>query len=110
MSIGENIKKSRKNQGLTQKSLAEKANISRSYLADVENNRYNPSLDVLNQIAKALGISAQQFFKDDIDKKDDIDELEEDLQILFNKIKKISPSSRTKLLKMIEIFEDEDYK
>ncbi|NFQ83940.1 helix-turn-helix transcriptional regulator [Clostridium sporogenes] len=109
MSIGENIKKTRKKQGLTQKSLAEKANISRSYLADVENNRYNPSIDVLNKIAKSLGITAQQLLKDNIDEKDDIDKMEEDLQILFNKIQKISPKDRKKLLQLIEIFEEDEH-
>lgn len=109
MSIGENIKKTRKKLGLTQKSLAEKANISRSYLADVENNRYNPSIDVLNKIANALELTAQQLLKDDIDEKDDIDKLEEDLQILFNKIQKISPKDRKKLLQLIEIFEENEH-
>lgn len=109
MSIGENIKKTRKKQELTQKSLAKRANISRSYLADVENNRYNPSIDVLNKIAKALGITAQQLLKDDIDEKDDIDKMEEDLQILFNKIQKISPKDRKKLLQLIEIFEEDEH-
>ncbi|WP_251861935.1 helix-turn-helix transcriptional regulator [Clostridium sp. Marseille-Q2269] len=107
MSIGENIKKVRKRLGLTQKKLSEKANISRSYLADVENDRYNPSIDVLNKIAIALGMTGQQLLKDDIDEKDDIDKMEEDLQILFNRIQKISPSDRKKLLKMIEIFEED---
>lgn len=56
MSIGKNIKNYRKEKIMTQKELAEKANISRSYLADVENGRYNPSLDVLNSIANSLEV------------------------------------------------------
>lgn len=109
MSIGKNIKKTRKKQELTQKSLAERANISRSYLADVENDRYNPSIDVLNKIAKALGVTGQQLLKDNIDEKDDIDKMEEDLQILFNKIQKISSKDRKKLLQLIEIFEEDEH-
>jgi len=57
MELGNQIKKFRKNLGLTQKDLAAKANISRSYLADVENNRYNPSLETLKAIAISLNIS-----------------------------------------------------
>lgn len=57
MSIGENIKKIRKGQGLTQKELAEKCSLSRSYLADLERNRYNPSLDSLQLIADSLGVN-----------------------------------------------------
>lgn len=57
MSVGSNIKWYRKKAGLTQVALAEKANISRSYLGDVENGRYNVSLDVLERLAKALNVS-----------------------------------------------------
>lgn len=63
MSIGDNIKKYRMAQKMTQKELAEKANISRSYLADVENGRYNPSIDVLNAIAHALNMPASELLK-----------------------------------------------
>ena len=42
---------------MTQIELAKSANISRSYLADIENNRYNASVDVLKSISNALDIS-----------------------------------------------------
>lgn len=56
MTIGSNIKKFRKERGLTQIQLAQKANISRSYLADVEGDRYNPSIDTLESISNALNV------------------------------------------------------
>ena len=65
MSIGKNIKMHRKENNLTQKELAEKANISRSYLADVENDRYNPSLDVLNSIANSLNLKTKDLLDDE---------------------------------------------
>lgn len=55
MDIGNKIKDLRKKKGLTQMELSKMANISRSYLADVERNRYNPSIETLTAIAKALG-------------------------------------------------------
>lgn len=55
-SIGRNIKKYRKMSKLTQHELAEKTNLSRSYIADIENDRYNPSVDTLKSIAKALDV------------------------------------------------------
>ena len=64
MSLGENIKLYRKKQKLTQVRLADKANISRSYLADVENNRYNPSVDTLKNISNALGINLNELLSD----------------------------------------------
>lgn len=105
MTIGSNIRKCRNEKGLTQKDVAAKANISRSYFADVESGRYNPSLDVLKSIANALGTTAQQLLKDDMDKKDFIDETEEKYNAILERIKKISPSDREKLLKVLDIFE-----
>lgn len=59
MSIGGNIKKFRKELNLTQSELAKKSNISRTYLSDVENDRYNPSLDTLKDIASALSLDTE---------------------------------------------------
>lgn len=56
MSIGQNICRYRKKIGLTQLELAEKSSISRSYLGDLEKDRYNPSIDTLSAIASALNI------------------------------------------------------
>lgn len=67
MSVGKNIKTFRKKAGMTQVKLAEKANISRSYLADIENDRYNVSLDVLTKIAKALNISTSVLLGEDME-------------------------------------------
>lgn len=65
MSIGESIKKHRKSAGLTQLQLAEKASMSRSYVADIERNRYNPSVETLRTIASALNIDPAQFLSED---------------------------------------------
>ena len=57
MSIGERIKTLRKESKLTQVELAKKSNISRSYLTDIENDRYNPSLETLKAIANSLNVN-----------------------------------------------------
>ena len=67
MTVGENIKSLRKKAKLTQVELAEKANMSRSYLADVERNRYNPSVDTLKSIATALNVSVSTLMRDEQD-------------------------------------------
>ncbi len=64
MSIGARMKRFRKQKGLTQVKLAENAGISRSYLADVEANRYNPSLATLMELAQALGIAVSCLLDD----------------------------------------------
>lgn len=54
MSIGKRIKEARKKKGMTQVQLADAAQISRSYLGDLEGDRYNPSVDTLQKIAAVL--------------------------------------------------------
>ncbi len=53
LTIGENIKKARKQANLTQVELAKITNLSRSYIGDIEKDTYNPSLSTLKAIAKA---------------------------------------------------------
>jgi len=67
--IGDNIKAFRKKAKMTQMELAKKANISRSYLADVERNRYNPSFDTLKSIASALNIPVSSLIGEDSNDK-----------------------------------------
>ncbi|AVP66414.1 transcriptional regulator [Clostridium botulinum] len=63
--MGATLKKLRKDSKLTQKALADKCNMSRGYLADLEADRYNPSIDTLKTIANALGVSVNEFFDEE---------------------------------------------
>ncbi|MFJ8259752.1 helix-turn-helix domain-containing protein [Peribacillus asahii] len=55
--IGKNIKEIRKRRGYTLSELAEQANISKSYLSNIERNlNKNPSLDIMNKIANVLNV------------------------------------------------------
>lgn len=55
-SIGKKLKAYRQKAGMTQKEVAEKANISRSHYASLESDKYNPSLETLSNIANVLNI------------------------------------------------------
>jgi transcriptional regulator with XRE-family HTH domain len=68
MTLGENIRMHRKNAKLTQMELAQKANISRSYLADVERDRYNPSIDTIKALAAALNVPVTSLIDEDDEK------------------------------------------
>lgn len=68
MSIGEKIKSLRKERKLTQVELSKIANISRSYLADIENDRYNPSIETLKSIANGLSVSLSDIISDETNK------------------------------------------
>lgn len=100
MDIGNKIKYYRKLKDMTQQELAEKSNISRSYLADVERNRYNPSIETLQKIAEALGVSVEDFFKSkpisdetlkEWDEKYDSKKLSEEVKILETADKILKP-------------------
>ena len=52
--VGQEIRAHRKQAGLSQEKLAEKASLSYKYLGEVERGYVNVSLDSLMRIAKAL--------------------------------------------------------
>lgn len=57
MSFGDNLKKIRQNCNLTQEELAKKINTSRSNIANYENNKNMPSIDVLSKLSEILDCS-----------------------------------------------------
>lgn len=57
MSIGENIKRLRYSQGLTQKGLAEKTGLAEITIKQYESNKRNPKIETLRSIANVLGVS-----------------------------------------------------
>ncbi|MEC0664805.1 helix-turn-helix transcriptional regulator [Priestia flexa] len=55
--IGEKIYRIRKSRGLTLSELAERANVSKSYLSNIERNvNQNPSIQVVEKLATVLGV------------------------------------------------------
>ncbi len=56
--IGKNLKKARKNLGLKQSEVAEKAGISSNYYAMVERGEKNPSSKILEDIFKVLKVKS----------------------------------------------------
>ena len=58
-----NIKERREQLGISQKELAEKVGISKSFLCDIEQGRSKPSIDTALKIAEALNIDDIKFFE-----------------------------------------------
>ena len=56
--ISKRFKKTRKNSGLTQLEVAEKANVSVNYYARIERGEVSPSLETLKDIMKILKIKS----------------------------------------------------
>lgn len=56
MNIGETLQRLRKRKGLSQLTVSQNANISRTHLSQIENGESNPTLETLDNIGKALNI------------------------------------------------------
>ena len=56
------VKRWRNHRGLTQEELAERADLHRTYISDVERGARNLSLESIDKLAKALGISLPILF------------------------------------------------
>lgn len=62
--LGENVRRERLRQGLTQDALAAEAGMRRSYLSDLERGVRNPTVHALGRLAMALRIDASELLKD----------------------------------------------
>ncbi len=60
--LGDYLKEQRLASKLSLRQLAEQAGVSNPYLSQIERGLRKPSADVLQQIAKALRISAEQLY------------------------------------------------
>ncbi len=60
--FGENVRKVRKQEGISQEELANKAEVERSYMGGIERGEKNPTLKKLYQISKALRVSIKKLF------------------------------------------------
>lgn len=64
--IGKNIKKYRKQKGLTQRQLAEVNFLSDSFIAKLESVTFQTiSIDTLEKISISLGVDISKFFEDE---------------------------------------------
>ena len=63
MTLGDNIRRLRKTKGWSQRELADQVSSTSSYINRVETGKVNPSIGVLERIAKALGCSLDQMVK-----------------------------------------------
>lgn len=62
LKIGQRIKELRHALKLSQEALANKSDVDRTYMTDVENGRRNISVEILEKIITALDVSYAEFF------------------------------------------------
>ena len=69
MDIGEKIKRLRIQNNLTQKELADRAELSKGFISQVERNLTSPSIATLIDILECLGTDLKNFFDDTFEEK-----------------------------------------
>ncbi len=61
--LGKNIKRIREAKGMTQGDIHRATGMDRGYISRVESGYVNPTINVLNKIAKSLGTTPDQLLK-----------------------------------------------
>ncbi|WP_411235358.1 helix-turn-helix domain-containing protein [Marivita sp. S0852] len=61
--VSRNIQRIRREKDLSQEEVAHRADIHQTYLSGVETGKRNPSILVVERIAKALGLDVSEIFK-----------------------------------------------
>ena len=69
MNIGKKIKELRSLRGLTQEELANRCELTKGYISQLENNLTEPSISTLEDILLSLGSNFSEFFSEEKDEK-----------------------------------------
>ena len=65
MDLGEKIKRMRHQKNITQEELADRCELTKGYISQLENNLNSPSIATLTDILAALGSSLSEFFREE---------------------------------------------
>ncbi|MFJ2739359.1 helix-turn-helix domain-containing protein [Streptomyces sp. NPDC087440] len=105
--LGEYLREQRRNAQLSLRQLADAAGVSNPYLSQIERGLRKPSADILQQLAKALRISAETLYVQAgiLDEKDR-EELETPAVILADPL--INERQKQVLLQIYESFRKEN--
>ncbi len=69
MKIGERLKRLRMVNSLTQEELASRADLTKGFISQLENDATSPSIATLKDILDVFGVSMQEFFSDTSDEE-----------------------------------------
>lgn len=69
MDLGAKIKQLRNQKSLTQEELADRCELTKGYISQLENNLNSPSIATLGDILAALGSNLSEFFKEEEEEK-----------------------------------------
>lgn len=111
MEIGDKIKRLRIQNGLTQEELADRSELTKGFISQVERDLTSPSISTLVDILEGLGTDLREFFNENIDEKivfskEDVFETIND-ELKYN-LKWIIPNAQKNEMEpiLIELLED----
>jgi transcriptional regulator with XRE-family HTH domain len=61
--VAVNVQRLRRDRGLSQEELGARARVHQTYLSQVESAKRNPSIDVIERLAAALGVDISVLFQ-----------------------------------------------
>jgi len=99
MKFNEKIKALRKAADMNQQELADKINIHVTHLSKMENGHLIPSIDILQRLMKAFGVSADQLLNDSKNSIVDIQNRELNEQLML--INQLDDDEKNALIKII---------
>lgn len=56
--LGDELRKARQDAGMSQEKVSLDSGVDRSYLSELENNKWSPTVEMLFRICDALGVAA----------------------------------------------------
>ena len=97
--IGKKLQMLRKNYGYTQEELAEKIECSTRYIGDIEQDRSNPSYEVLIRICNAFNIGMDEIFSSYLDIKE-----RKETNLMLYGFEKLKQNNKETIVHLIEYF------
>ncbi len=67
MDIGNKVRNLRQQCGLTQEELADRCELTKGYISQLENNLTSPSIQTLTDLLQVLGSTLSEFFSDEVE-------------------------------------------
>ncbi|GIO23450.1 helix-turn-helix domain-containing protein [Oceanobacillus sp. J11TS1] len=98
--IGNQLRALRKAKDFTTQDLADKVNVSQSYISRFENGHSIPDIDLLEKMLTALGTDLSSFFSAELE------DMPKDLIQLIDTVKTLSPKARVKLNEFLQLMKE----
>jgi transcriptional regulator with XRE-family HTH domain len=101
--IGKQIRKRRRECGLTQEAIAEQLDVNPSHISNIENGRANPSLTILVKLANLMECSVDFFISHEYSYKDSDTRAQDVDEKILSRLGSCDLATKEKVLKIIEL-------